>query len=62
MYTPQPKDDWTDERITKLEAMWADGDSASIIGAELGITRSAVIGKIHRLRLPKRETKHGGSR
>ena len=43
---------WTDERITLLKALWADGLSAGQIAGELGgITRNAVIGKVHRLGL-----------
>ena len=42
---------WTDERVELLKKLWADGLSASQIAAELGgITRNAVIGKVHRLR------------
>ena len=41
---------WTDERVELLKKLWADGLSASQIAAELGgITRNAVIGKVHRL-------------
>jgi GcrA cell cycle regulator len=41
---------WTEERIERLKTLWADGRSCSQIAAELGgITRNAVIGKIHRL-------------
>ena len=42
---------WTDERVETLKRMWLDGKSASQIAAELsnGITRNAVIGKVHRL-------------
>jgi GcrA cell cycle regulator len=42
--------EWTDERIATLTRMWRDGFSASQVARELGgVTRSAVIGKIHRL-------------
>jgi GcrA cell cycle regulator len=46
---------WTDERVEHLKKLWADGLSASQIAAELGgITRNAVIGKVHRLGLSGR--------
>jgi GcrA cell cycle regulator len=47
---------WTDERVELLKKLWSDGLSASQIAAELGgITRNAVIGKVHRLGLPSRD-------
>ena len=46
---------WTDERVELLKKLWSDGLSASQIAAELGgITRNAVIGKVHRLGLVPR--------
>jgi len=46
---------WTDERIERLKKLWSDGLSASQIAAELGgVTRNAVIGKVHRLHLSGR--------
>ncbi len=46
---------WTDERVELLKKLWNDGLSASQIAAELGgITRNAVIGKVHRLGLSGR--------
>ncbi|WP_055038963.1 GcrA family cell cycle regulator [Blastochloris viridis] len=46
---------WNEERIELLKKLWADGLSASQIAAELGgITRNAVIGKVHRLGLSGR--------
>ena len=46
---------WTDERVEALKAMWAEGKSASQIAKELGgVTRNAVIGKVHRLGLSNR--------
>jgi GcrA cell cycle regulator len=47
---------WTDERVELLRKLWNQGLSASQIAAELnhGITRNAVIGKVHRLGLSGR--------
>lgn len=46
---------WTDERVELLKRLWSDGLSASRIAGELGgITRNAVIGKVHRLGLSGR--------
>jgi GcrA cell cycle regulator len=46
---------WTDERVEILKKLWAEGLSASRIAGELGgITRNAVIGKVHRLGLSGR--------
>ncbi|MEX1660215.1 GcrA family cell cycle regulator [Thioclava sp. 15-R06ZXC-3] len=46
---------WTDERVDLLKKMWSEGQSASQIAKELGgVTRNAVIGKVHRLGLSNR--------
>jgi GcrA cell cycle regulator len=46
---------WTDERVELLRKLWGDGLSASQIAARMGgITRNAVIGKVHRLGLSGR--------
>ena len=46
---------WTDERVELLKKLWADGLSASQIASQLGgVTRNAVIGKVHRLNLSGR--------
>ncbi len=46
---------WTDERVETLKRMWTEGASASQIAKELGgVTRNAVIGKVHRLGLSNR--------
>ena len=47
---------WTDERVELLKKLWNQGLSASQIAAELGggVTRNAVIGKVHRLGLSGR--------
>jgi GcrA cell cycle regulator len=45
-------DFWTKERIAALERLWAQGQPAGTIAKALGgISRSAVLGKIFRLRL-----------
>ena len=46
---------WTDERVDMLKRLWLDGLSASQIAKQLGgVTRNAVIGKVHRLGLSGR--------
>ena len=46
---------WTDDRVELLKTMWGEGKSASQIAKELGgVTRNAVIGKVHRLGLSNR--------
>ena len=46
---------WTDDRVEVLKKMWGEGKSASQIAKELGgVTRNAVIGKVHRLGLSNR--------
>lgn len=46
---------WTDERIKKLKLLYESGYSCSNIAERLGgVTRNAVIGKIHRMNLPLR--------
>jgi GcrA cell cycle regulator len=52
---PERQMSWTDERVETLKRMWAEGQSASQIAKELGgVTRNAVIGKVHRLGLSNR--------
>jgi GcrA cell cycle regulator len=47
---------WTDERVALLKKMWGEGKSAAEIAKVLGggLTRNAVIGKAHRLKLSNR--------
>ena len=49
---------WTDERIEQLKSLWTEGLSASHIAKVMGggISRNAVIGKVHRLGLAGRVT------
>lgn len=47
---------WTVTRVDRLRILWADGLSASQCAADIGgVTRCGVIGKVHRLGLPKRQ-------
>lgn len=48
---------WTEDRVEVLKKLWAEGLSASQIAKQLGgVTRNAVIGKVHRLGLSGRAT------
>ena len=49
---------WTEERVELLKKLWLEGLSASQIAGVLGegVTRNAVIGKVHRLGLSGRAT------
>ncbi|MBL8846300.1 MAG: GcrA cell cycle regulator [Hyphomicrobium zavarzinii] len=48
---------WNDERVELLKKLWSEGLSASQIAGRLGgVTRNAVIGKVHRLGLSGRAT------
>src|SRR5579862_5650310 len=52
----EPMMSWTDERIEQLKSLWTEGLSASHIAKVMGggISRNAVIGKVHRLGLAGR--------
>ena len=43
---------WTRERIALLKTLWADGETAAAIAMRLRMSKSAVLGKVFRLRLP----------
>ena len=46
---------WNDERVETLKKLWQEGLSASQIASRIGgVTRNAVIGKVHRLGLSGR--------
>lgn len=47
---------WTEDRVGALKKLWLEGQSASQIAKALGggVTRNAVIGKVHRLGLSGR--------
>jgi len=47
-------DKWPLEKIDLLRSLWGRGDSGSEIGRIMGISKNAVVGRAHRLRLPAR--------
>lgn len=54
---------WSEERVDLLMKLWAEGLSASQCASRIGgITRNAVIGKIHRLGLSDLAPRSGKSR
>ncbi|MBQ8671259.1 MAG: global cell cycle regulator GcrA-like protein [Alphaproteobacteria bacterium] len=48
--------EWTEENIETLRKLWAQGLSASEIAKIMGITKNAVVGKVHRLCLTARQS------
>ncbi len=54
---------WTSDRVQLLTILWQKGNSASQIATELGegVSRNAVIGKIHRLGLSQRSEGYNDS-
>jgi hypothetical protein len=45
---------WNEERKERLQTLYRDGLSFSLIAAEIGVTRNAAIGKARRMLLPRR--------
>lgn len=46
--------EWTPEKIAELSRLWSEGLTTSEIGKRLGISKNAVVGKAHRMRLAAR--------
>jgi GcrA cell cycle regulator len=47
---------WSETRVADLKRLWLEGKSASQISRQLGgVTRNAVIGKVHRMGLAGRD-------
>jgi GcrA cell cycle regulator len=53
---PAPPPEWTEDRTDTLRVLWQEGLTTREIGARMGITKNAVVGKVHRLGLPKRQS------
>ncbi|MBO9546962.1 GcrA family cell cycle regulator [Caulobacter sp.] len=57
MHTAQTAGSWPEARVLELKCLWSDGLSAARIAKVLGgVSRNAVIGKVHRLGLAGRPT------
>lgn len=55
--------DWNEEHVALLKKLWTEGLSGSQVAARIpGATRSAVLGKIHRLDMPLRQPRIGMGR
>jgi len=52
---------WTAKDISLLAKKWAAGCTSTVIGRILDRTRCSILGKVHRLKLPKRETPDTGN-
>ena len=48
---------WTLERIEALTRLWEEGVTTAEIGRRIGVTKNAVIGKVHRIGLVPRVVK-----
>ncbi len=51
MHSDRP---WIEETIVRLQQLWHEGFSTAEIGRSLNVSKNAVIGKAHRLNLPRR--------
>src|SRR5580698_8203283 len=60
----KPGETWTADRLARLAQLWTAGETAQAIADRLGVSRSAVMGKLFRLQLgrKKRRSKVGESR
>lgn len=45
---------WTEESVEQLRKMWSEGLTANEIAKKLGVTKNAIVGKVHRLCLTAR--------
>lgn len=49
-----PEPTWTAERIEQLTRLWEEGVTTAEIGRRIGVSKNAVIGKVHRIGLTPR--------
>ncbi len=54
MTDERPANDWNEDRIGTLRHLWDEGYSTNEIGQRMGISKNAVVGKAHRLKLKTR--------
>ena len=55
--SPPRVETWTQERIAQLTQLWEEGVTTAEIGRRIGVTKNAVIGKVHRIGLIPRVVK-----
>ena len=48
---------WTPERVAELTTLWEEGVTAAEMGRRIGVSKSAIIGKVHRIGLTPRIVK-----
>lgn len=48
---------WTSERIDQLKLLWEEGVTTAEIGRRIGVSKNAVVGKVHRIGLMPRVVK-----
>jgi len=53
---------WPDHDRVTLRELWTDGVTASAIGRQMGRTKNAIVGQVHRLKLPARPSPLHGPR
>ena len=46
--------EWSEDAIAQLRALWTEGHSTAEIGRRMGVTKNALVGKAHRLKLSAR--------
>lgn len=54
MKTIENRDGWTPERKQIVITLWNEGQTAESIGSVFGVSRSAILGVVHRMGLQKR--------
>jgi GcrA cell cycle regulator len=52
---------WTQERIEQLKLLWDEGVTTAEIGRRIGVSKNAVIGKVHRIGLVPRIVKEAAA-
>lgn len=53
---------WTPEKVQELKKMWDSGLSTGEIGRILGVSKNAIVGKVHRLALESRPSPIAGTK
>lgn len=48
--------DWSDSQVVRLRELWAEEHSTAEIGRRMNLSKSAIVGKAHRLDLPGRDS------